>query len=273
MIVNKAKLNIYLILLVILNASFMILIPFDVLGHKNEIFRLIAGFILFIFVTLHGEYRYGWEKIVIFFFITFFITFTFENLSIATGFPFGYYHYSDLLGTTIGHVPIMIMPTYFFTGYLAWTMGNIFLKDIGSGIKKRNIFFIPIVSSFIMVMWNFCFEPIMSTIDGKWSWESKGIYLGVPLSNYIGWFLTMYIIYQLFALFLYKFSVDSKGTQNKTYWYVIPLMFISQGIPYLIHPFIQSSYLNIYWSSFIATIGTMLLISIINLIFIKNIHK
>jgi len=270
---SKEKLKIYLIGMVILNMGFMILIPFDLFGHKNEVFRLIAGFILFIFVALHGEQRYGWERIVVFFFITFFITFFLEDLSITTGFPFGHYHYSDLLGTTLGRIPIMVMPTYFFTGYLAWTMGTIFLGEMGRGIKRRNIFFIPIVSSFIMVMWDFCFEPIMSTIDGKWVWESNGVYFGVPLSNYIGWFLTMYIIYQLFALFLYKFSINGKITQDKTYWYVVPVIFISQGIPYLIHPFIQNNNLNIYWSSFIATIVTMLLISITNLIFIKKIHK
>jgi putative membrane protein len=33
-----------------------------------------------------------------------------------------------------------------------------------------------------------------------WIWEQGGGYFGVPLTNYLGWFFTVYVFLQLFAL-------------------------------------------------------------------------
>lgn len=35
-----------------------------------------------------------------------------------------------------------------------------------------------------------------------WIWEQGGGYFGVPLTNYLGWFFTVYVFFQLFALYL-----------------------------------------------------------------------
>ena len=46
------------------------------------------------------------------------------------------------------------------------------------------------------------FDPIRSTIEHIWIWRDGGGYNGVPLTNFLGWYLTVWIIYQTFALFL-----------------------------------------------------------------------
>lgn len=51
---------------------------------------------LFVIAIFHGKERYGKRNLVIFFKITLVMSFFFENLSIRTGFPFGFYHYSPL---------------------------------------------------------------------------------------------------------------------------------------------------------------------------------
>src|SRR5258708_11338764 len=53
-----------------------------------------------------------------------------------------------------------------------------------------------------MVMWDLGFDPQASTIQRFWIWEQGGGYFGVPLTNYLGWFFTVYVFLQLFALFL-----------------------------------------------------------------------
>src|SRR6267143_1095975 len=61
---------------------------------------------------------------------------------------------------------------------------------------------VPVVASAAMVMWDLTFDPTASTIKHFWIWEQGGGYFGVPLTNYVGWFFTVYVFLQLFALFL-----------------------------------------------------------------------
>src|SRR5262245_49660836 len=54
--------------------------------------------ILMGFAMVHGVRRYGWRHFVVFFILTFVISWSYETVSILTGFPFGHYVYSDKLG-------------------------------------------------------------------------------------------------------------------------------------------------------------------------------
>src|SRR5260370_36463560 len=45
----------------------------------------------------------------------------------------------------------------------------------------------------------------------RWIWEQGGGYFGVPLTNYLGWFFTVYVFFQLFALSLRWRRTSSDG--------------------------------------------------------------
>jgi uncharacterized membrane protein len=61
---------------------------------------------------------------------------------------------------------------------------------------------VPAIAAAVMVMWDLTLDPTASTIKHFWIWEQGGGYFGVPLTNYVGWFFTVYVFLQLFALFL-----------------------------------------------------------------------
>src|SRR4051812_8552534 len=73
-----------------------------------------------IFALVHGAMRYRWRGILIFLAVCLVVSNIFENMSILTGFPFGNYYYTDVLGAKLFLVPLLIGPAYFSTGYLAW---------------------------------------------------------------------------------------------------------------------------------------------------------
>lgn len=154
------------------------------------------------FALIHGAVRYGWSGILIFIAICLVVSNALENLSILTGFPFGHYHYTDGLGPKLFLVPLLIGPAYISTGYLAWVIGNVLVGDVRRGTGWFTVFATPFIASFAMVAWDVCLDPTLSTILKFWIWEQGGGYFGVPLTNYLGWFLTVYIIFQLFALFV-----------------------------------------------------------------------
>ena len=165
------------------------------------------------------------------------------------------------------------MPTYFVAGYLAWTMGTIFLRNLGTGIERKKLFLIPFVASFLMVMWDLCLDPIKSTIEGAWIWKEGGAYWGVPISNFLGWYLTVFLIFQVFALYLYRNRGNGSFQQSKVYWVLAPVMYLGLALEYLLYPFRQTTNLDIYWSVFLVTIFTMVLASILNIIFVMRVDE
>ncbi len=234
--------------------------------------------VLFAFVLFYGAKRFGWRKLLIFFGMTSAISWSMESLSIATGFPFGHYRYSDQLGPKLGTVPLIVMPAYFANGFLAWTISHIFLGNLGPGILKRNTFAVPTIAAFVMVMWDFCIDPVTSTIDGDWIWRDGGHYFGVPIKNYFGWFLTVFLIYLAFTYYLrWRESKDATVDRHavrlpKSYWFLAPVMFVGTAIPGLIHPFSNEieKYSDIYWSMFLATVMTMVFVSLLAMILVSR---
>ena len=154
------------------------------------------------FALIHGAARYGWGGVLVFILICLVVSNILENVSILTGFPFGHYHYTDGLGPKLLLVPLLIGPAYISTGYLAWVIGNVLVGDVRRGTGRFTLFATPFIASFAMVAWDVCLDPTLSTILKFWIWQDGGGFFGVPLTNYLGWFLTVYIFFQLFALYV-----------------------------------------------------------------------
>ena len=126
----------------------------------------------------------------------------FESLSLRTGFPFGYYRFTDLMGPKLFDLPILLALAYVGMGYLSWVLAVVILDCQNEPLSGRNIVLLPLAASFVMTAWDFSMDPVWADIDHAWVWRDGGPYYGVPTSNFFGWFLTVYIFYQLFALYL-----------------------------------------------------------------------
>ena len=240
------------------------------LGNAGSV---VITLLLFAFVLLYGSKRYGWRTLLIFFGITAIISWSMDSLSIATGFPFGDYHYSSNLGPKLGTVPLIIIPAYFANGFLAWTISHIFLNNLSTNIAKRNLVVAPVIASFVMVMWDFCIDPVTSTIDQDWVWENGGNYFGVPIKNYFGWFLTVFLIYQTFTVYLSWRNNSNAPPANplqKSYWFLAPVMFIGTASLGLVHPLANTTHPQIYWSMFLATVMTMIFVSFLAIVLVSR---
>jgi uncharacterized membrane protein len=171
---------------------------------------------LTLFGLLHGALTYGWRGILFFLIVCLGVSNAFENLSIMTGFPFGWYHYSDAMGPKLFLVPLLIGPAYFGVGYLSWTLARAIFGDGDARLTGLLSFATPAIASFIMVSWDLTIDPMMSTINGSWVWHNGGSYFGVPVSNFLGWYLTVYVFFQCFALYARRRFAPS--TKVHGYW-------------------------------------------------------
>jgi uncharacterized membrane protein len=170
-----------------------------------------------IFALMHGAKLYQWRGSVMFVALCVVVGNIFENLSILTGFPFGHYYFTDVMGPKLLHVPILLGLAYVGMGYLSWTLARVILGSQQAPVGWR-VVTLPLIASFIMVAWDFSMEPVWATILHSWIWLQGGAYFGVPISNFLGWYLTVYVTYQMFALYLRRHPTN-RNPLPPGYWY------------------------------------------------------
>ena len=173
---------------------------------------LAAPLVLFAFA--HGSAIYGLRHILMFFAICMVVTNVIENCNILTGFPGGFYQYGESLGPKLFFVPLVIGPAYFGVGYLAWVLARLTLRDANQLLPAQSILKIPVFAAFAMVAFNISFEPAASTVHKAWIWRDGGSYFGVPISNFFSWYLTSYVFFQLYALYLHHMVTREVGAKS-----------------------------------------------------------
>jgi uncharacterized membrane protein len=106
------------------------------------------------------------------------------------------------LGFKLFLVPVLIPPGYLGIGYLGWTITRVISDATDSRLPGHLTFTIPLLAALITSSWDLLVDPIFSTINHSWIWLDGGSYFGVPFSNFLGWLLTTFVFFQLFALYL-----------------------------------------------------------------------
>ncbi|WP_165435655.1 MULTISPECIES: carotenoid biosynthesis protein [Bradyrhizobium] len=153
---------------------------------------------------IHATFAYGARSALVLFVTCNAIAFAMENLSAATAFPFGTFHFvvgADL--PQIGLIPIIVGPVWFVVGYFSWVVASVLLDHADRQLDRPfNLVALPIVAAFVMTQWNLVTDAPNATIAKAWIWHGGGGMFGVPLSNYLGWLLTSWLICQAFALHL-----------------------------------------------------------------------
>jgi len=187
----------------------------------------------------HGVRTYGWLGISLFLTICLTVTFASENLSIVTGFPFGHYHFEVAAALPhIGAVPIIVGLLYFTMGYFSWMIASLLLDEADLHLDcPFNVIALPIIAAFVMVQWDVVMDPPNATIYRAWIWHDGGGYFGVPLSNYCGWYLTVWLLYQAFGLLLH-FRPGVVRPRLHATWLTPILIYLAvalgSAVPYLI---------------------------------------
>lgn len=210
------------------------------------------------FALIHGARVYGWRGILAFAGLCVLVGNAFENVSILTGFPFGHYAFTDRMGPRVLQVPILLGLAYVGMGYLSWIVARAI-----AGINRRelvswNRVLLPLLASAVMTAWDVAMDPVWSTVGHLWTWKQGGGYFGVPASNFFGWLLTNYVIYQLFALLVMYTGADHNeegasreriGEHLPTHYWRLPVIFyaltaagnLMLGIPTPRHPVVTDA--------------------------------
>jgi hypothetical protein len=95
---------------------------------------------------------------------------------------------------------------------------------------------LPILAGALMTMYDLGTDSLASTVSKDWVWEHGGGVFGVPFTNYLGWWLTTYLFFQIFALYLARSQtpVRAEGRSSLVQPVVIYAALGLTSVPYFI---------------------------------------
>lgn len=117
-----------------------------------------------------------------------------EVFGVKTGLVFGEYKYGPTLGYKYWETPIMMCVTWITTLYITRQIAESLVKDP---------FLHCLIAALLMVLLDFFIEPFAIS-QYMWAWKNTV----VPVHNYIGWFISGFILQYIFLKF-------TKFPQNK----------------------------------------------------------
>jgi uncharacterized membrane protein len=152
-----------------------------------------------------------------------------ESVSLRTGFPFGHYYFTDVMGPKILQVPVFLALAYLGMGYVAWILALLILGYMDKPLQGARVLVLPALAGLIMLAWDLSMDPDWSTLDRAWIWRDGGAYFGVPVSNFFGWLVTGYLYYLAFALYC-RATVTRVASAPRSFWFPAILFYAVCGV-------------------------------------------
>ena len=172
---------------------------------RPYVFLFLAGFLFF------ATHLIGWPRTWRFWLISWATAFVCEFSSTRNGFPFGSYHYT---GSTVGqelylfNIPFMTPISFSFLLYAAYCVAlcltlpirpssastHLILKPLHLDVGARASWSVFLLTAFLFAFIDMVIDPVALRGDrwflGKiYYYDNLGIHFGVPLTNYVGWFV------------------------------------------------------------------------------------
>jgi isopentenyl-diphosphate delta-isomerase type 1 len=109
---------------------------------------------------------------------------TLESIAILTGFPYGHFGYSELLGYRLfGLAPWTVAFAWTPLLLAGWVISSRLLEHSSAWPLRI------ILTALITVVFDLVLDPGAVRL-GFWRYDDGGLYYGVPVSNFLGWIVT-----------------------------------------------------------------------------------
>ncbi len=137
----------------------------------------------------------GWRDAIVLWSLLGIYALLIESLAIFTGFPYGHFGYSELLGAKLfGVTP--------WTVFLAWTPLIIGANAIARTVI-RNLFVRILATAAIATAFDLVLDPGAVKL-GFWQYAGEHWYYGVPVSNFVGWLISGSIAAVVIEIFIHR---------------------------------------------------------------------
>lgn len=177
-----------------------------------------AAFALACILRVHG--LWGAMAFVALIFV---IPFGSEFLGVLTGFPYGAYTYSGLVGPRLlGIVPVFI--------FIAWiNIGYLVIATTTFGLGRSSLWLAPL-DGVLAAAWDAIVDPV-AVRAGYWTWADRGGFYGVPVSNFLGWVLVVTLLSVVARTVWANDARAPAGTARIVIW-VVPTLLLGTSLAF-----------------------------------------
>jgi uncharacterized membrane protein len=205
-------------------------------------------FVFLLLYVLGCSLHLGVKRALLFGILGYLIAWLSEYSSIHTGIPYGYYYYIEQTrGREIWFlgVPLIDSMSYVFLSYASYTMAIMVISPIlrsGGSIyllETKNIrhsLYTRILGAIFFIYLDIIIDPV-ALLGDRWflgqiyGYPEKGVYFGVPISNFIGWFvvgfLLIYALQKIDSYLLGKKVKDYCGCKYPWRYLIGPILYFS----------------------------------------------
>lgn len=151
--------------------------------YRPYVYGFLVAYLVF------SIYQLGWRKSVLFLVAMYFLAFLAEYSSTRNGFPFGVYTYIDTTRSRelwVSNVPFWDSLSFVFLSYFSFL--------VAAWMRGFRAWETPVVGGLLMTLLDVVIDPVALRGEhwflGKmYFYPDGGIYFGVTIANFIGWFL------------------------------------------------------------------------------------
>lgn len=185
----------------------------------HEFLQLLIGTVtmrpyVFAFLAAYlvaAIFHLGWKKTVCFMIVGYIIAFVSEYSSTHNGFPYGWYYYIDTTSDKelwVAGVPFFDSLSYVFLTYCSYTTALLVVSPLKvwrwnlvllETFRIRKSLAILFLGALFQVFLDIIIDPV--ALQGhRWflgqiyGYKEVGVHFGIPLSNYMGWFLVSLLL-------------------------------------------------------------------------------
>lgn len=201
------------------------LIPF--MKENHLVYTFLSLGLPIVLLILHSEITLTVKRAILFIFLATTIGWMAEVLGLKTGVIFGGHYVYGGNKISLWGVPIMVIAYWAVFIYVGYSIVNSFFYWRGNkkpNRKSNDLKRLPglVLADGLVVMFIDIFMDPLKVLAGEWSWVGGGSFFGVPLGNFVGWFVVTVIVTGIYRLFEY-FAIGLKNRYSKTI-YLIPVI-------------------------------------------------
>lgn len=125
-----------------------------------------------------------------------------EIVGVHTGYPYGRYFYTETMRPLLFDVPLVMVA--------AWIILPAYIRQLLLTVRLPKIMLI-VLSAVVLAFIDLLIDPVAIGPMDFWVWKDYGPYYGIPMLNFIGWFIVGVIIFSF---------LNNSTSENRWHTYV-----------------------------------------------------
>lgn len=176
-------------------------------------FIIPGAVVLCALMYIHAAGTYGWKPAAKMFGIGIVVAYALEEFGVHTGLLFGRYYFNPVMGPKLDVIPIALPFGWMALIYLSWIVTNLMIYGSPTPTKHNhvNILLGAALTALVCSTIDMNADPFC-VANNWWVWLDGGPIFGVPVHNWVGWFIVGFISVTIHG---YQLRFDGKHDKLK----------------------------------------------------------